>query len=97
VQFEFEYTTTEKVPQGLARQNLITSKFLPKIALNRPGANSPLPKILVLPKNIYTELMLCDLSENAAKLRIGSEIGKISAGCTSCQEDFPVLKDDWPN
>jgi hypothetical protein len=58
VQFEFEYTTTEKAPQGLARQNLITSKFLPKIALNRPGANSPLPEIQVLPKT-STELMSC--------------------------------------
>jgi hypothetical protein len=31
VQFEFEHTTTEKVPQGPARQNLIAAKSLPKI------------------------------------------------------------------
>ena len=59
VQFEFEYTTTEKAPQGLARQNLITSKFLPKIALNRPGANSALPEVLGITEDIYAELMLC--------------------------------------
>jgi hypothetical protein len=41
--------------------------------------------------------MLCGFSDNPDKLRIGSEIEKISAGRTSCQENSPVLAGDWPN
>jgi hypothetical protein len=51
--------SSEKLGEGPARQNLITSKFLPKIALNRPGANSALPEVLGITEDIYAELMLC--------------------------------------